>query len=171
MFVFTAQSDPCCATATEIDAQAVVNTLVKYNTGEGRVTTAGEHVNDQADTFDAPPQAPFFVSEYYTPESTCYVDAHGVAYASIIMPYGHRVNFPTERETQDDTPTAIQTGDVSDIFFVAANARLRCKWSRECIQAMSSEYYCSSVEAVFVARFIPNEHDIMVLNYLVTRHL
>ena len=152
-------------------AQEVVHVLVKYNTDEGRVTTTGEEFNHQSDTFDAPPQAPFFVSEHYTPESTCYVDAHGVAYTTIIMSYGHRVNLPTKRETHDDTPTAIQTGDVSDIFFVAANARLRCKWSRECIQTMSSEYYCSSVEAVFVARFIPNEHDMVVLNDLVARHL
>ena len=152
-------------------SQGGENILVKYNTDEGMVTTAGEDFNVQTDTFDGHPQAPFFVSEHYTPESTCYVDAHGVAYTTIIMSYSHRVNLPTKRETQDDTPTAIQTGDVSDIFFVAVDARLRCKWSRECIQTMSSEYYCSSVEAVFVARFIPNGHDMVVLNDLVTRHL
>ena len=152
-------------------AQGVVHILVKYNTHEGRVTRAIEDFNDQPHTFDAPPQAPFFVSEHYTPESTCYVDAHGVAYTTIIMSYGHRVNLTTKRETRDDTPTAIQTGDVSDILFVAVNARMRCKWSRECIQTMSSEYYRSYVEAVFVARFIPNEHDMVVLNDLVTRHL
>ena len=169
--MFTAQPDPGNPTATGMYAQGVVHIVVKYNTDEGGAITAGEDLNGQADTFDSPPQAPFFVSERYTPESTCYVDAHGVAYTTITMSYGHRVNLPTKRETQDDTPTATQTGDVSDILFVAVNARMRCKWSRECIQTMSSEYYCSSVEAVFVSRFIPNEHDMVLLNDLVTRHL
>ena len=30
---------------------------------------------------------------------------------------------------------------------------------------------CSSVEVVFAARLIPNEHDMAVLKYLVSRHL
>ena len=154
-----------------MNLQGMVNALVIYTTAERSVHTPVEEFGGPADDADDTPPAPFFISERYTPESTCYVSAYGVTYTAITMSYVHRVNLPTSRGSQDETPTTTQTGDVSDILFPASNARLRCKWSRECVQTISSEFYRSSVEAVFVARFIPDETDMLVLSDLVTRHL
>lgn len=132
---------------------------------------AGKELHDPADTFDASPRDPFSVSEHYTPESACYVSAHRVAYKTVIVSYGHHVNLSTKRVTRGDSQTAVHTRHAPDILFVAVSPRMQCKQYRECIQTMPSEHYRFSAEAVFVAGFIANDHDMVGFKYLVTTHL
>lgn len=92
-FLCPAPPDFCCAIV--VYEQGTANTLMRYNTADNSVPTPVEEFGDgQADTADEAPPPPFFVCEHYTPESTCFVSARGVAYTTIIIVVHSPVQSP-----------------------------------------------------------------------------